>query len=385
VAALFPPERRVSVAPALSRPAEQAIDEAALLLTLAARPVLWAGGGAVAAGAPGAIAALAELLAAPVVTTVSGKGAIPEDHPLSLGSLFDSPEVARLLGAADAAVAVGTSFSARSTRRGQLPLPMQLIQIDVDTTGAGRRYPVRLAIEGDAAAVLLALARAVQVKAAGEAGAGTPAPRDPQVQAAVLAGVRQRARDGLAAAAGKAEAVLAALRRAIPADVVTVWDAATLRWAVPLFPVGVPGTFRAPPAGAPAGAGVQLAARLAAPGQAPAAVTVTTPEGLAAAGVVEAAGATLVIVSFEGTGWAGLWADPPASPPASPPALGELAEASGIGALEQVAGLGDLAGAVTRALARPGGTLVAVGSPGSSMGGALGTMGGLRGMGGEAP
>jgi acetolactate synthase-1/2/3 large subunit len=370
--------------PALSRPAEEAIGEAALLLTLAARPVLWAGGGAVAAGAPGAIAALAELLAAPVVTTVSGKGAIPEDHPLAVGSLFDSPEVARLLGAADAAVAVGTSFSARSTRRGQLPLPMQLFQVDVDTTAAGRRYPVRLAIEGDAAAVLPALAGAVRAKAAGDAGAGTPAPRDPEAQAAVVAGVRQRARERLAAAAGKAEAVLAAVRRAIPPGVVTVWDAATLPRAVPLFPVAVPGTFRAPPAGAPAGAGVQLAARLAAPGQAPAVVTVTTPEELAAAGLVEAARGTLVIVSFEGRDWAGLWADPPAPDPASPP-LAELAEASGIGAVEQAAGLDDLAGAVARALARPGGTLVAIGGPGSATGGALGAPGGMSGTGGEAP
>ncbi|MGH2717878.1 MAG: thiamine pyrophosphate-binding protein, partial [Actinomycetota bacterium] len=132
------------------------VEEAALLLSLSARPVIWAGAGA--AGAGEAVAAVARLLAAPVVTSFSGKGVLSEDEPLLVGSLFGASEVARLIGGADAALAVGTTFSARSTRKGSLPLPMQLFHVDLDPAVFSRAYPTRLGIPGEARAVLEALA-----------------------------------------------------------------------------------------------------------------------------------------------------------------------------------------------------------------------------------
>jgi acetolactate synthase-1/2/3 large subunit len=171
-----------------------------------------------------------------VVTSTSGKGALSETHPLAVGSLFGASEVARLLGQADAALAVGTSFSARSTRGWQLPLPLQLFHVDLDAGVFSRRYPARSGILGDARDVLAGLA--------GGVGARPPGPaRDGAAER--LAPVREAARERLGAS-GPPTASIEALRRAIPAEVPTIWDVGPARWGVPLFPVPVPGTFHAP-------------------------------------------------------------------------------------------------------------------------------------------
>ncbi|HWD08526.1 MAG TPA: hypothetical protein VHA57_05460 [Actinomycetota bacterium] len=245
------------------------VDEAALLLSLSARPVIWAGAGAIAAGAGEAVAAIAGLLAAPVVTSVSGKGLLGEDGPMIVGSLFGAPEVARLLGGADAGLAVGTTFSGRSTRNGSLPLPMQLIQVDLDPAVFGRAYPVRLGIPGDARAVLEALADRLSAHAVGGAGAA----RDQPAEAAKVAELRAAAKLRLAAASGGVAGVLDALRRAIPPAVTTVWDGQCARWAAPLFPVAEPGTFRTPAREAPAGSALATARALAEAGPAVAVVS----------------------------------------------------------------------------------------------------------------
>ncbi len=65
---------------------ETALNQAADLLRAAQRPLIYAGGGVVSAGAEKELLRLAQVLDAPVMTTIMGKGAIPEDHPLSLGA-----------------------------------------------------------------------------------------------------------------------------------------------------------------------------------------------------------------------------------------------------------------------------------------------------------
>jgi acetolactate synthase-1/2/3 large subunit len=72
-------------------PDPDALAKVAEALSAATRPVLWAGGGVVSSGAGPALVALAERLGAPVVTTVEGRGSVPEDHPLCLGALTTSP------------------------------------------------------------------------------------------------------------------------------------------------------------------------------------------------------------------------------------------------------------------------------------------------------
>ena len=270
-------------------PSTELIEEAALLLSLAARPVIWAGGGAVAAGAWDELAAVAALLGAPVVTSTSGKGALSETHPLAVGSLFGAPEVARLLGQADAALAVGTSFSARSTKRWQLPLPLQLFQVDVDAGVFGRRYPARSGILGDARAVLAALATGLRARPAGPA-------RDGAAERVVV--VREAARDRLRAS-GPPAGSIEALRRAIPTEIPTVWDGGPARWGVPLFPVPVPGTFRAPAPDATPGCSPVVALDLARQRRGPAVALVGAGDVGDLAPLAEA-GVPVVVLAFEG-------------------------------------------------------------------------------------
>ncbi len=140
------------------------IEGAGRLLLDAQRPVLVAGGGVIAARAWGELRALAEFLGAPVVTTMMGKGAFPEDHPLSgfhggsKGTTCGNALTAR----ADVLLAVGMRFADESTssyRHGvtyAIP-PTRLIHVDLDPAEIGKNYPTEVGIVADARAALTAL------------------------------------------------------------------------------------------------------------------------------------------------------------------------------------------------------------------------------------
>jgi acetolactate synthase I/II/III large subunit len=127
-----------------------AVAKVAEALSAARRPVLWAGGGVVSSGASPALVALAERLSAPVVTTVEGRGSIPEDHPLCLGALTASPPVEDVVSSADVVLAVGTRFQGSSTRNWNLSFGGTLAHLDVDPAVIGRSYPAPLPVVGDA-------------------------------------------------------------------------------------------------------------------------------------------------------------------------------------------------------------------------------------------
>jgi acetolactate synthase-1/2/3 large subunit len=96
-----------------SAPDPEAIREAARMLLAAKNPVLWAGQGVLYAEASDRLAALAELLPAPVVTTNPGKSAMPESHPLALGASTRSrPKMfTDFMAKADVVFAVGSSLT----------------------------------------------------------------------------------------------------------------------------------------------------------------------------------------------------------------------------------------------------------------------------------
>ncbi|MGI9616459.1 MAG: thiamine pyrophosphate-binding protein [Acidimicrobiales bacterium] len=127
-----------------------AIAAAAEKLGGAERPVIWAGGGVVAADASAELVALAEKLGAPVVTTVEGRGSIPEDHTLALGPRTDRPDIGDIIAEADVVLAVGTRFQNYATRMWKLPIPGELIHLDADPSVIGRNYQADVAIVGDA-------------------------------------------------------------------------------------------------------------------------------------------------------------------------------------------------------------------------------------------
>jgi acetolactate synthase-1/2/3 large subunit len=140
------------------------IQAAGSLLEGAARPVIVAGGGVIAAEATPPLHDLAEFLGAPVVTTMMGKGAFPEDHPLSgfHGGSKGTTCGNTLTAKADVLLAVGMRFADETTssyRHGvsyAIP-PTRLIHIDLDPTEIGKNYPVKVGIVADARAGLGAL------------------------------------------------------------------------------------------------------------------------------------------------------------------------------------------------------------------------------------
>ena len=131
-------------------PVDSLVEEAAMLLGAARRPVLLVGQGAV--GAVEQVRQLAELIASPVFTTASGRGVLPEDHALALGFDFNRGDVHHLndmIGLSDCVAALGCKLTHAGTGNFQLKLPSdRLIHVDASEEVLGANYPARLAIHG---------------------------------------------------------------------------------------------------------------------------------------------------------------------------------------------------------------------------------------------
>ncbi|UCF45466.1 MAG: biosynthetic-type acetolactate synthase large subunit [Candidatus Bathyarchaeota archaeon] len=136
------------------------IRKAAELLAKAEKPVILAGGGVITSNASPELLQTAELLMAPVATTFMGKGAFPENHPLSLGSIgmHGNPVANKLLCETDVLLAIGTRFSDRAT--GNLDSfcsAAKKIHIDIDTAEIGKNIEADIPIVADAKKALNAL------------------------------------------------------------------------------------------------------------------------------------------------------------------------------------------------------------------------------------
>jgi len=139
-------------------PEEALLQRAVELVRSARRPLLYVGAGAVEAGDE--VAALAELLEAPVSTTFQGKGVIPEGHPLFLWPGFGAaaPPFAREVATScDLTLAVGCRFGEVGTGSYGLEPPGPLVHVDIDADVLGRNHPADVALVADARAFLQAL------------------------------------------------------------------------------------------------------------------------------------------------------------------------------------------------------------------------------------
>jgi thiamine pyrophosphate-dependent acetolactate synthase large subunit-like protein len=202
---------------AVPAPPREALDEALELLTQAQRPLFIAGGGARAAGS--ALRQLLESLDAYLVSTVAGKGIVAESHPASLGVSLPYAPTQELVAAADVVVAAGTELSETdiyTTTR--LAIGGRLVRIDVDEHKLTDHYAPRLALRGDAAAVLQRLASGVA--ATRDAGAV----HGWRTTAGQGAAHRARIESGWDARSAAALATLRALRASLPADGVVFSD-----------------------------------------------------------------------------------------------------------------------------------------------------------------
>jgi acetolactate synthase-1/2/3 large subunit len=199
------------VFPAAVVPEPSALDQAAALLRAARRPLIWAGGGVIAAEASGALLALAELIGAGVVTSAAGRGAVPEDHAQCLGYFTLDPDVSALYEQSDVLLAVGTRLRGNETRGWQLPLPRPRIQIDVEPELIGRNYPIDVGVYGDARLALEGLVERVAAQA------------DPE-WVALVGEARRAARSRMRGTLGPYERILDDLRAVLPRDAIVVRD-----------------------------------------------------------------------------------------------------------------------------------------------------------------
>ncbi len=129
------------------------LPEAVKLLKSAERPLLLVGGGVIWANASPEVVQLAEMLMAPVATTIMAKGVIPENHPLSLGiiGMHGKESARKAFLEADVILAVGTRFSDRSSgAQSELPMATKIIHVDIDPGEAGKSARTQVRMVGDA-------------------------------------------------------------------------------------------------------------------------------------------------------------------------------------------------------------------------------------------
>ncbi|QCR20570.1 thiamine pyrophosphate-binding protein [Agrococcus sp. SGAir0287] len=139
-------------APAPERGDPAAVRAASDLLRLARRPVVVAGGGATRASAQ--LQRLAERLGAPVLTTLNGKGALDEHHPLSLGANLRLAAARAVAEDADVLVVVGSKLGEAELWAPRLEARGRVVRIDVSAAQLHRNLGATVGIVGDAAAVL---------------------------------------------------------------------------------------------------------------------------------------------------------------------------------------------------------------------------------------
>ena len=127
------------------------VNRLAKLVNSAKRPVIYAGGGVIAADASSDVTALAHKAGIPVVTTLTGMGAIDSGDPLSLGmaGIHGEPAARRALADADLIVALGVRFNDRTTAtlpRRQWP---RIVHVDCDASAIGRNVQAGFGIVAD--------------------------------------------------------------------------------------------------------------------------------------------------------------------------------------------------------------------------------------------
>jgi acetolactate synthase I/II/III large subunit len=229
--------------PAPPAAAASAVEDLARRLARSERPLILAGNGVLLAGAATELVRLAETAGVPVLTTLGGKGAIPEQHPLAAGvagrySRKVSNEIAR---DADFVLAIGTDLGGLATDTYTLPAPeAEVVQVDLCAERIGQTRTVAASLVADAGALCRALLSALDARAR----------RDPhrqwreQVRARCDAwqerfeAIARRPADGHV----RPEAVVAILRELAHEQDVLVADTGFMgAWGGALFPVHAPG------------------------------------------------------------------------------------------------------------------------------------------------
>lgn len=165
-----------------SGPDPDRVAEAAKLLASAERPLIIAGGGIHVSDASAELAALQERFSIPVATTVMGKGAVDEGHPLSVGIVgyfmatrSRTKHLRELVTEADVIMLIGNRTNQNGTDSWSLfPKEAKYIHLDIDGQEIGRNYEA-LRLVGDAKLGIKALSAALDAEDGGKRKAARPA------------------------------------------------------------------------------------------------------------------------------------------------------------------------------------------------------------------
>jgi len=143
------------------------IKDAARVIQEAQRPVIYAGGGILKAGASKALRELAEVTGIPVVTTLMGRGGIPDEHPLCLGmpGMHGNYTAVTSMQRSDLLIALGARFDDRVTGKVATFAPhAKVIHVDIDPAELGKVRHADVPIVGDVRSVIEELIKAVRAE-----------------------------------------------------------------------------------------------------------------------------------------------------------------------------------------------------------------------------
>ena len=230
---------------------DKQIGKVADMVVAARRPVLWAGGGAVRSGAGAELAALAELLQAPVIGTNGSRGVIPDDHPLTMGNMMTMCPLIEdeILNVSDLMLALGTRFSERATRSTNkkaaldvtgrsakgwtIQLPKTMVHVDIDSAEFNHNYPTQLGVQGDVREFLQKLLTELRVR--------KYQPAERRVEQ--IAMIKDRARMSLRERVPAEMKFLDDLRAAMPRNGILAAQSIAGHWARYAFDMYEPGKF----------------------------------------------------------------------------------------------------------------------------------------------
>lgn len=143
-----------------TRGARVELEKLASYMAESKKLVIITGGGANHSQAGGAIQSIAEWMSAPVVSTISGQGIMPDDHPLAIGVIGDNgfhPHAHRAIENADTLLYIGCKMGSVSTINWSMPSEKQdrkILQIDLDPEMLGNNFQNTLSVAGDAKLVV---------------------------------------------------------------------------------------------------------------------------------------------------------------------------------------------------------------------------------------
>jgi acetolactate synthase I/II/III large subunit len=141
------------------------IKDAARLVNESSRPVIYAGGGIMLAGASNELLGLVELTGIPAVTTLMGRGALPDEHPLCLGmpGMHGNYTAVTAMQKADLLITLGARFDDRVTGKVSSFAPdAKVIHVDIDPAELGKVRHADVPIVGDVRAVIEELIKALK-------------------------------------------------------------------------------------------------------------------------------------------------------------------------------------------------------------------------------